>query len=250
MSSTRRQPVTIVCISDTHGQHQVLDLPRGDILIHAGDFTYFGRTEAQVSAFAAWIAAQPFRHVILVAGNHELAFDPATGGRLAQAPGDGQRSSKGENWLRLAWARLGANHCHYLENAGLALEGIKFFGAPQQPPYTDMAFNVEGEDNRAEFWSAIDDDTEVLITHAPPHGICDQAHGDNLGCRALSERVKNLRSLKLHVFGHIHEAYGKAQRDDGVWSVNASICDWTHRPANQPVLVVAPPDGPWSVVRT
>lgn len=29
----------IVCISDTHGRHWPLDIPDGDILIHAGDFT-------------------------------------------------------------------------------------------------------------------------------------------------------------------------------------------------------------------
>ena len=32
--------VLIVCISDTHNQHRDLkDMPAGDILIHAGDFT-------------------------------------------------------------------------------------------------------------------------------------------------------------------------------------------------------------------
>ena len=35
----------IVCISDTHNLHRGLDLPAGDILIHAGDFTKFGELE-------------------------------------------------------------------------------------------------------------------------------------------------------------------------------------------------------------
>jgi predicted phosphodiesterase len=29
----------IVCISDTHEKHKQLNLPKGDVLIHAGDFT-------------------------------------------------------------------------------------------------------------------------------------------------------------------------------------------------------------------
>ena len=29
----------IVLISDTHGLHRQLDVPAGDLLIHAGDFT-------------------------------------------------------------------------------------------------------------------------------------------------------------------------------------------------------------------
>jgi predicted phosphodiesterase len=33
--------IKIVCISDTHGLHRNLSIPEGDILIHAGDITYF-----------------------------------------------------------------------------------------------------------------------------------------------------------------------------------------------------------------
>ena len=34
--------VRIVLISDTHNKHKMLELPEGDILIHAGDFTNDG----------------------------------------------------------------------------------------------------------------------------------------------------------------------------------------------------------------
>ncbi len=37
--------IRVVCISDTHNQHQKLTIPDGDILIHGGDFTNFGRVE-------------------------------------------------------------------------------------------------------------------------------------------------------------------------------------------------------------
>ena len=37
---TRR--IRIVCISDTHKKHRQLDVPDGDILIHAGDFSQWG----------------------------------------------------------------------------------------------------------------------------------------------------------------------------------------------------------------
>ena len=29
----------VVCISDTHGHHEKLDLPEGDLIIHSGDFS-------------------------------------------------------------------------------------------------------------------------------------------------------------------------------------------------------------------
>ena len=34
--------ITIVAISDTHAQHQALEVPEGDILVHAGDLTNMG----------------------------------------------------------------------------------------------------------------------------------------------------------------------------------------------------------------
>lgn len=37
----------IVCISDTHEKHKQLDLPDGDVLIHAGDFTWVGNEKGR-----------------------------------------------------------------------------------------------------------------------------------------------------------------------------------------------------------
>ena len=34
----RRGWIRFVCISDTHSKHQKIELPRGDVLIHAGKF--------------------------------------------------------------------------------------------------------------------------------------------------------------------------------------------------------------------
>lgn len=36
--------VRIVAVSDTHNHHRSLQVPDGDILIHAGDFTIHGQT--------------------------------------------------------------------------------------------------------------------------------------------------------------------------------------------------------------
>jgi hypothetical protein len=66
--------IRVVCISDTHGDHEKLMLPTGDILIHAGDFTRFGRVD-HAEKFNSWLAEQKikgnFQHVIVVNGNHE-----------------------------------------------------------------------------------------------------------------------------------------------------------------------------------
>jgi hypothetical protein len=39
------QRVTVACLSDTHGRHRDVFVPEADILVHAGDFTHFGKIE-------------------------------------------------------------------------------------------------------------------------------------------------------------------------------------------------------------
>lgn len=51
-------------------------------------------------------------------------------------------------------------------------------------------------------------DTDVLITHGPPYGILDLNFEDlKVGCEELMRAVIRVQP-RLHIFGHIHEAYG------------------------------------------
>ncbi len=67
--------VRFVCVSDTHNKDAALRLPRGHVLLHAGDFSNVGLPK-EVEAFAQWFASQDgFAHKIVIAGNHDLPFD-------------------------------------------------------------------------------------------------------------------------------------------------------------------------------
>ena len=66
----------LVCISDTHGDHENVCLPSGDVLIHAGDLTGHG-TEKETQAFFRWFGMQPFDHKICIAGNHDTYMESA-----------------------------------------------------------------------------------------------------------------------------------------------------------------------------
>ena len=85
------QAVRIVFISDTHGRHEHLKLPGGDILVHGGDFieAYPNNTAAKINNklppplqqlrnFLKWLhyQAQVFKHVVLIPGNHDTLVDP------------------------------------------------------------------------------------------------------------------------------------------------------------------------------
>jgi len=66
-----------VCVSDTHAQTQRLtapNMPEGDVLIHAGDFSNVGM-EKDIIDFNAWLKDMPYDHKIVIAGNHDVSFD-------------------------------------------------------------------------------------------------------------------------------------------------------------------------------
>lgn len=66
--------VRIVCISDTHSRYH-FNLPPGDILVHAGDFTLSGELK-EVEKFIEWLKTlKNYRLKVIIAGNHDLTLE-------------------------------------------------------------------------------------------------------------------------------------------------------------------------------
>ena len=218
----------VVCISDTHNQHDKVELPEGDVLVHSGDFSGTG-TLKQVISFTKWFASQPHPHKILVAGNHDITLDI---------------SFYDSNWHRFHNKCLSASDIknfvlrsgvHYLENSGVEIEDVKFYGSPCQPTFCNWAFNVDRGLPIRSVWSKIPEDTDVLITHGPPRGVGDVLQtGESVGCDDLWDAVKRVRP-QYHIFGHIHEGYGLHTRE-GISFVNPSICDHNYKVVNSPLV--------------
>ena len=64
-------------MSDTHDLHHKIDiasLPKADIFIHAGDFTKMSM-EAELDRFRQFLKMLPYKHKIVIAGNHDFALD-------------------------------------------------------------------------------------------------------------------------------------------------------------------------------
>lgn len=218
----------IVCLSDTHGLHDGISIPDGDVLIHAGDFCNSG-IERDVHKFARWLRSLPHRHKIVIAGNHD---------RFLQQQPD-----------------LGAAYfvdAVYLQDSGIEIEGVRFWGSPWQPEFGRWAFGLPRGEPIRKKWDLIPEGTDVLVTHCPPQGILDEVQARKietawgpaevegtgpLGCEELSLRLLTIRP-KIHVFGHVHDGAGQITRD-GTLYVNASICDEEYRVINRPVIVEA-----------
>jgi Icc-related predicted phosphoesterase len=201
----------IVCVSDTHSRHDAIRVPDGDLLIHAGDGTKRG-TRDQVESLDRWLGSLPHRHKVLIAGNHDFAFE---------------RDATARTWIR---------HATYLQDEEVVVEGLRIWGSPWQPRFFDWAFNRDRGRDIASVWKLIPNGTDILVTHGPPLGILDMTEADEaVGCEDLLEHVRRVRP-KLHVFGHIHEAYGRTEQDGTIF-VNAASCDLAYRPVNAPVVV-------------
>lgn len=203
----------IVAISDTHEQHGQIRVPEGDILVCAGDITINGKPAA-VAEFNAWFAAQPHRHKLLIAGNHDFLFE------------------KDSDYAR----SLISSSIIYLENSACEIMGLKFWGSPVTPWFFDWAFNKQRGEEIRRFWDEIPSDTDVLVTHGPPFGILDKnARGENTGCEELCRALERVRP-RLHIFGHIHEGYGIAEQGE-MTLINACQLDYKYRLVNEPLVV-------------
>jgi len=224
----------LVCISDTHNLHEKLELPEGDVLIHAGDFSMLGHVKETIR-FIRWFAEQPHKHKILIAGNHDVTLDKgfyqASWQRFHRFMED-QHSIK--NYL------LREESIHYLEDSSVTLDGIKFYGSPYQPAFGGWAFNVNrGLPIRA-VWSAIPDDTDVLITHGPPAGYGDTLdNGESVGCEDLLQEITERVKPRVHVFGHIHEGYGITNNEHTTF-INPCSCNSRYKIANAPIIFDLP----------
>jgi len=216
----------LVLISDTHTQHEDIIVPDGDVVICAGDISYRG-TRDEVVPFLQWFDSLPHKHKILIAGNHDFGF---------------------ENYPSVFKEYVDKTSIIYLNDSGVVIDGIKFWGSPVQPEFCGWAFNRERTKEDAahphseynfigEHWDLIPDDTDVLITHGPPARILDKcAHGERVGCEELMKAVARVRP-RVHVFGHIHEARGTVRVDKTMF-INASSVDARYKPYKEPAITV------------
>jgi len=209
----------IAMLSDTHTQFEGLTVPPCDLLISAGDYSHRGEKES-VIRYHRWLHKQPADLVLSVQGNHEV-------------------------WVQDNWDDAKAlvdelsDKIHFVRESSLQYGGRRIFGSAFSPEFNNWAYSLQRGKPSIEHWKAIPSDTEILVTHGPPYGILDKVREDTrvpLGCEALRKRIKDLKRLKLHVFGHIHGGSGE-KLVDGVLYVNAAICNEQYRPVN-PVRVV------------
>ncbi|ETO11143.1 hypothetical protein RFI_26236 [Reticulomyxa filosa] len=208
---TSKDVLSVLCISDTHSQHRHIkfDLPKVDLLIHAGDFTNVGSLD-NIVKYDEWIGElikeQICKKAILIAGktkqkqdtqlenqsiintkigNHDITLDKQYYETFGQAR---FHLSKKEDTKE---CRKAITNSTYLMDESDKTMGYhilkKCFGGNQKIRYIQTAVNFKKTKRRqylwkplaarelAKKWAKIPEDTDILITHGPPFG-----HGDTV----------------------------------------------------------------------
>ena len=115
-----------MCISDTHNRTDQMVLPDGDVLLHAGDFSNTGMP-GEVEHFSSFLGRvkRQFKHVIVIAGNHDLTFDD-----------NGYESCSlreyfhgGKNFV-VKEVKAKLTNCTYLMDEEVNIMGFRIYGSP------------------------------------------------------------------------------------------------------------------------
>lgn len=223
----------IDCIADLHGNYPKLE--GGDLLIVAGDLT--ARDEAiDWCRFFSWLDLQKYNKKIFIGGNHDNFLkniaptkDPVEVGLPLNCTLDFE----------------------YLCDSGTEFEGLRIWGSPWTPWFKGVnpqckAF-MKSDNSLCKKWELIPP-CDILITHGPAYGILDGVPLEDgsfyhCGSKSLYNWMKHGDRPAYHIFGHIHEAYGKEEHfptydQKMVQSINCSHVDGRYRPVNKPVRVV------------
>ena len=213
-------------MSDTHGHHRRVNIPDGDVLVHAGDITISGQLKI-MSDFAEWMGSFSHKKKYVIFGNHD-------------------RFQAQSYYRDMALTYIQDAGITYLQDSEDVIDGVKFYGSPWTPAYGEYWFMASRGEDIAKRWNAIPDDVDVLITHSPPYDILDQVFtgevwfGEeiirNIGCEMLAKRIQQLKSLKAHIFGHCHPSSGVKVINDIVFA-NCAILNAKYEVVN-PVRVI------------
>lgn len=215
----------VVAVSDTHNNGPRMELPDGDILVHAGDHTQDG-SYLECERALRWLGSQPHAVKLLIPGNHDMlaAKDPE------------------------AWDYL----CRKYELVDLNTQVVQGWQGAAASPASEYATRVSDRFGAFQYlrtfcsgyWrGCVMDGLLALVTHGPPEGIGDLSDGVRFGCPGLRDALNHhMDPPKLHLFGHNHE-------QPGHWQHGRTLhCNVSTNHGNGSATVLDLTDGQWTFV--
>lgn len=204
----------IAATSDFHGQLPIIE--KCDVLVIGGDICPVWNHKLLFQAswldtvFRKWLKQVPAKHIIGIAGNHDLIFEKAP--HLVP---------------QLPWT--------YLQDSSTTIDGLTFYGSPWSLNFsTGWVFNAS-EEELDEKYGKIPGGCDIIISHDPPFGCGDIVcrNNENVGSKSLLKHIKRIKP-QLVACGHIHEGYGEFKIDDTIVA-NVSYVDERYVASNPPI---------------
>lgn len=228
----------IIATSDTHGY-----LPKigsCDIFIHAGDICPLrdhsvARQRTFLDGpFKEWLWKIDARSTFWCGGNHDFALADQANHEytnILRVILNNPKNHRGVFWYLQDNSQMETG---YFDNEATFMN---VWGSPwvNMEEFPGWAFS-RSEADLEKIYSQIPADTDILITHGPPYGYGDYAHGQHLGSPSLLRKVLEVQP-KYHFFGHIHEGFGEYQIG-ATRAFNVSYLDGNYQVAHDPVEII------------
>lgn len=194
-----KKSIKVACVSDSHGKHNQLQIPKCDLFIFGGDanITSFDK----LLEFNKWLGTIDATKKIVVAGNHDSAVEQM-------------------DYYQTCSFFTNAT---YLMNNHAKVFGLKIFGSPMSKEFRNWSF-MANENKLQMYWDLIEPDTDIVITHGPAFDWLDKnVDGENCGSVSLRNKLEELK-IPYHITAHIHEASG-ILKTKHTTIINASVLD-------------------------
>ena len=208
----------ILALSDLHGHLPTLPKLNLDVLVIAGDICPVGthvRLLEQAhwyrDVFNPWLESLDVKNKIITWGNHDWAPE-----RVPHL--------------------MPTISASVLNDSGIGINGINFWGSPWQLRFHDWAFNLD-EPEIARKYENIPNNISVLVSHGPPFGYGDKTFlNENVGSPSLTKAIID-KNIKITITGHIHPAFGEYRIPSGQYVFNSSVVDNKYCPVNNGFLI-------------
>ncbi|PBP28993.1 Metallo-dependent phosphatase [Diplocarpon rosae] len=217
----RTRKTRFVCISDTHnaGPGGAFKLPKGDVLIHAGDMTNQG-SFSELKKTIEWLEGADFEVKIIIAGNHDITLDSDFYAQYGlyfhnQNPQDPAKCQELlERSPSIQWLKHESTVVSLASPSGPHTT-FKIFGSPYSPVSGMWAFGYNTEE-ATYIWDRIPMDSDIVLTlqqedgshltTMAPLGILQQVCGmaSNFRAQQSLQRKTSSRNHELHSGSPLH----------------------------------------------
>ena len=185
-------------------------LPRGDILVHSGDFS-LGGSDEEFARFDEWLRAvkHMYHYRLVVLGLRDVR-------------------RYGGDWEVMK--ALLPNATHVLCHEEVTVMGLRFYGCPWHWGHdADYSLRSCAPANTSGGFDDIPAGVHVLVTHGAAYGALDATGFDkdaaHLGSRELAAAVLRARP-GLHLHGHVCAGRGVSlPAGSHPLTLNSSVCD-------------------------